>query len=169
MKLVKENYLADSRLVPDSTGLFQIIEGTPDINSTYVDRNKTHSFVLSLSDGNGNDVNQSFSIQIFPENNQTICIFRGDKLESPASINLNFSENFSLKDWENEISELNITDSDGLDVRVINLPSSGFLFPNNDSSFKKFSDSKIRYIPDYNYNGDVSWGLRFKDNHPGNA
>ena len=167
LTLVGEGKLPSGlRLVPDSTGLFQIIEGTPDINSTYVDRNKTHSFVLSLSDGNGNDVNQSFSIQIFPENNQTICIFRGDKLESPASINLNFSENFSLKDWENEISELNITDSDGLDVRVIDLPSSGFLFPNNDSSFKKFSDSKIRYIPDYNYNGDVSWGLRFKDNHP---
>jgi hypothetical protein len=167
LTLVGEGELPSGlRLIPDSTGLFRTIEGTPDLNSTYVDRNRTHTFVLSLSDGKGNDISQSFSIQIFPENNQTICIFRGDKLESPASINLNFSENFSLKDWENEISELNITDSDGLDVRVINLPASGFLFPNNDSSFTKFSDYKIRYIPEYNFNGNVSWGLRFKDNHP---
>ena len=135
--------------------------GTPLIEGNF-------TFQLSLTDGKSNDVVESFSIQIFPANAKPVVFFLGDQLTSPAIINLEFSQNFSLSDWLNSINSLNISDDHGqtLAVEIVEPPLSGG-FLSVPLTFEEFSNSLVRYSPPFNFIGDDRFILRFTDDHLG--
>ena len=137
------------------------IDGTPSHEGNY-------TFQLSLSDGS-NVVTKSFSMQIFPANTKPVGFFEGDQITSPATINLEFTQNFSLFEWRKSIENLNIYDMSGeeLTVEIVERPDLGYLAVA--SSFTVFSPDLIRYIPRFNSSGADTFSLRFIDNHLGMA
>ena len=135
------------------------IDGTPSIEGNY-------TFQLSLSDGS-NVVTKSFSMQIFPANTKPVGFFEGNQITSPATINLEFPQNFSLSEWRKSIENLDIYDISGeeLTVEIVERPDLGYLAVA--SSFTVFSPDLIRYIPLFNSSGTDTFTLRFIDKHLG--
>ena len=142
------------------------IDGDQILGSPQSDGNNT--FQLSLSDGT-TSILQSFFIESFSENSKPTVFFKGNQLNSPATIDLQFIENFSSVAWSESIESLNVRDDVGqiLSVEILEQPNSGFLSVT--SIFQEFSNNLLRYTPSFNYFGNVSFALRFTDGHPGKA
>ena len=134
--------------------------GTPSVEGNF-------TFQLSLTDGKSVDVVKSFSIQIFPSNTEPVGFFLGDQLTNPDTINLEFSQNFSLSEWRKSIETLSVWDAnvEELSLEIVERPVLGYLAVA--SSFTDFSTELIRYIPRFNSSGTDSFTLRFIDHHLG--
>lgn len=140
------------------------IDGDQIIGIPQSDGNNT--FQLSLSDGT-TSIPKYFTIEVFSGNSKPVGFFNGVELSSPATINLQFAENFSLSDWSKSLETLIIYDQLGqeLSINILEHPDSGFLAVI--STFDEFTESLIRYTPQFNFHGQDSFTLRFVDNHLG--
>ena len=124
-----------------------------------------YTFSLNLSDG-FNQVEQSFRIEVFSSNLAPEVLFDGNPIATPEGLVLEFSENFSLASWQEEMRSLTVVDPDSavIYVEVLSYPSNGYLLVSE--SFETFEENLIRYTPKFNFNGSDYFSLRFKDNHP---
>ena len=109
----------------------------------------------------------SLSDSNFSSNSEPVGFFLGDQIANPDTINLEFSQNFSLSEWRKSIETLNIQDANGeeLSLEIVDQPVLGYLAVA--SSFTDFSADLIRYIPRFNSSGTDSFTLRFIDHHLG--
>ena len=123
-----------------------------------------YTFTLGLSDGL-NESNQTFLLQVHTGNLGPVVSFEGQNLSSPASLDLNFIENFSLSEWREKLRDLNIIDQDSEDISIdiLQHPSNGYLVVAD--FFKSFNEELIRYTPKFNFSGNDSFTLRFTDDH----
>lgn len=140
-----------------------VIDGLSVLGVPSSDGNFT--FSLGLSDGL-NEVNQSFKIEVFPSNAPPEVFFLGEKLLVSDALNFEFSENFSLTEWQETLSSLNIQDLDSeeISIEVLAYPFHGYLMVTD--QFETFEQSLIRYTPKFNFSGNDSFSLRFADKHP---
>ena len=115
-------------------------------------RRKLHFFSLNLSDG-FNQVEQSFRIEVFSSNLAPEVLFDGNPIATPEGLVLEFSENFSLASWQEEMRSLTVVDPDSavIYVEVLSYPSNGYLLVSE--SFETFEENLIRYTPKFNFNG----------------
>ena len=123
------------------------------------------TFSLILTDGYS-QIEQSFRIEVFSENLAPEVLFDGNPITIAEGLSLEFSENFSLANWQEKMSSLTVVDHDSeiISVEVLSYPTNGYLLVSE--YFDTFEENLIRYTPKFNFNGSDSFSLRFKDNHP---
>ena len=133
------------------------ISGTPSIEGNY-------TFTLTLTD-NIFDINKTFSLKVIPSKTLPTVSFRGNNITSEGNVSLTFKENFSLTDWQKQISDLMISDFSQsefvLKVFEEDKPKNGYLY-----TTPSFSDANtsIKYFPNLNFHGEDNFTIRLTDN-----